>query len=101
MNDKIQRALERSFTKHRIVFWFDADRELRKDFESLEIDDVEKIEVNANEFALKHRMLREQPEQKFLVYREGPSLPDLQNWLLDVQLSHGRVSHGSSCTLSC
>ena len=33
--------------------------------------------------------MREQPEQKFLLYREGPQLADLDNWLLDVQLAHG------------
>jgi uncharacterized protein (TIGR02687 family) len=42
-----------------------------------------------NEYSIKYRLLREQPEQKFLLYREGPQPADLDNWLLDVQLAHG------------
>ena len=51
--------------------------------------DVEKIEINNNEFTLKYRMLREQPQQKFLLYKEETQPADLDNWLLDVQLAHG------------
>lgn len=37
---------------------------------------------------MKHRILREQTEQKFLLYRDGPEPTELENWLLDVQLAH-------------
>jgi len=33
--------------------------------------------------------LREQPQQKFLLYKEGTQPADIENWLLDVQLAHG------------
>ena len=49
---------------------------------------MEKFRVANDEFRLKYRMLREQPETKFLLYTEGPQPPDAQNWLLDVQLAH-------------
>ena len=53
--------------------------------------DVEKITVDNNEFGLKYRILQEQPEQKFLLYHEGPPPEDdLDNWLLDVQLAYGQ-----------
>lgn len=89
MNDRISQALSRLFEKHRIVFWHDADKELRADFEALQLPDIAKVELTNNEFGVKHRILREQPEQKFLLYREGPQPADLDNWLLDVQLAGG------------
>ncbi|MBU0673659.1 MAG: BREX-1 system phosphatase PglZ type A [Proteobacteria bacterium] len=89
MSERIAQALSRLFDKHRIVFWHDADKELRADFEALHLPDITKVELNNNEFAVKHRILRELPEQKFLLYREGPQPADLDNWLLDVQLAHG------------
>jgi len=88
MNNRIALALSKQFERHRIVFWYDTKQELRKDFDVLSIDGVEKIELNNNEFAIKYQILREQPEQKFLLYREGEQPNDLDNWLLDVQLAH-------------
>lgn len=88
MNPRIAQALEKLFSRHRIVFWYDAARELRHEFESLEFDDVRSLEIRNNEFFLKYHILREQPQQKFLLYNEGPQPADLDNWLLDVQLAH-------------
>jgi len=89
MSSQIQTALTRLFDKHRIIFWYDTKQELRGDFEAVSIPDVEKLEIANNEYGLKHRILREAPEQKFLLYKEGPQPEDLDNWLLDVQLAHG------------
>ena len=89
MSSQIQTALSRLFDKHRIVFWYDTKHELRGDFEAVSIPDVEKLEIANNEYGLKYRILRESPEQKFLLYKEGPQPEDLDNWLLDVQLAHG------------
>ena len=88
MNPRIECALTRLFDRHRIIFWYDAKKELRRDFETQELPGVEKIELTNNEFGVKHRILREQPDQKFLLYKEGPAPADLGNWLLDVQLAH-------------
>ena len=87
--NNLQAPLSRLFKKHRIVFWYDTDRELRADFESLELPNIQKIELENNEFNIKHRILREEPEARFLLYHEGPQPPDLENWLLDVLLAHG------------
>lgn len=89
MNDRISKALTKLFDRHRIIFWYDAKKELRNDFEALELAGIEKLELVNNEFGVKYRLLREEPEQKFLLYREGPQSADLENWLLDVQLAHG------------
>jgi uncharacterized protein (TIGR02687 family) len=89
MSDRISQALSRLFDKHRIIFWYDTKQELRGDFEAVSIPDVEKLEIANNEYGLKYRILRESPDQKFLLYKEGPQPEDLDNWLLDVQLAHG------------
>ena len=88
-NTKITQALNNLFDKQRIVFWYDTRLEFRADFDTLELPDVEKIELANNEFSVKYRLLREQPEQKFLLYREGAEPAHLDNWLLDVQLASG------------
>lgn len=87
--NRIKQALDRLFEKHRIVFWYDAKKELRSDFESLKLDGVEKLEIDNNEFTLKHRILREQPKQYFLIYKEDAQPDKWNNWLLDVQLAEG------------
>jgi uncharacterized protein (TIGR02687 family) len=86
---KIAEALKQVFKKHRIVFWYDSKKELRGDYEKLELSDIEKIELNNNEFRVKHRILRDEPDKKFLLYHEGEAPSDLDNWLLDVQLAYG------------
>jgi len=90
--DKISQAITRLFDKHRIVFWYDAKQELRQEYDSLWLTGVEKIEIQNNEFNLKNLILREKPNQKFLLYHEGPQPDDLNNWLLDVLLAQGLFS---------
>ena len=89
MESRIAQALNRLFERHRIVFWYDTKQELRNDFEALELAGIKKLELTNNEFGVKYRLLREEPEQKFLLYREGPQPANLENWLLDVQLAQG------------
>lgn len=90
-NLKITQALTNLFEKQRIVFWYDNRQEFRADFVSLELPGIEKIELANNEFGVKYRILREQPDQKFLLYREGAEPAYLDNWLLDVQLASGNT----------
>lgn len=89
MENRIAQALSKLFERHRIVFWYDAKQELRADFDALDLPGIEKIELANNEYAVKYRILREEPNQKFLIFRDGPQPDDLENWLLDVQLAHG------------
>ncbi len=89
INNRIAQALTKLFERHRIIFWYDAKKELRSDFEALELPGIEKLELANNEFGVKYRLLREETEQKFLLYREGPQPEYLDNWLLDVQLAQG------------
>jgi uncharacterized protein (TIGR02687 family) len=86
---QISAAINNLFKKHRIVFWYDTKQELRNEFDSLILPGIELIELSNNEFEIKHRILREKPVQKFLLYREGTPPSDVDNWLLDVQLAQG------------
>lgn len=49
---------------------------------------MEKQEVKNNEFEIKYRILKENPDRKFLLYfrKMQPNLTD--NWLLDIELSN-------------
>jgi uncharacterized protein (TIGR02687 family) len=89
MLDRIAKGLEAQFDKHRIVFWYDAAQEFAGAFASVELDGVAKIDVANSEFGVKHRILREAPKQRFLLYRAGSRPADIDNWLLDVELAHG------------
>jgi uncharacterized protein (TIGR02687 family) len=89
LKNQINQALSKLFQRHRIIFWYDDKQELKEDFDGVNLDDVIKIELKNNEFGVKHRILREQPEQKFLLYKQDAAPPDLDNWLLDVQLAQG------------
>lgn len=89
MASKLEQSLERHFEKNRIVFWFDRENKLRAQFDSVTLPDVKKIILNNNEYTVKYQILREEPNQKFLVFHEGKSPQDIDNWLLDVQLAHG------------
>ncbi len=90
--NKISLALKKLFEKHRIVFWYDSKKELRHEYEQLELAEIAKIELQNNEFKVKYRILREEPHQKFLLYHAGAPPSDMDNWLLDVQLASGEFS---------
>src|SRR5437867_3334766 len=87
---KIQNALEKAFAQRRVVFWYDETAEWWPECDAVQLAGVEKIPVQKNEFAIKHRITRESPQQKFLLYFRGQSRPlDKDNWLLDQLLAHG------------
>ena len=88
---KIQNALEKEFARKRLVFWYDPDLiGWQQEFEAVQLAGVIKIAVQDNEFGIKHRIAREEPQQKFLLYFRGQAQPlDTQNWLLDQLLAYG------------
>jgi hypothetical protein len=93
---QITEALQKLYDKHRIVFWYDANKELKAEYDSVDIKDVEKIELNNNEFSIKYHILREKPEQKFLIYNHGSKPQDKDNWLLDVLLAYSEFKTDQS-----
>jgi uncharacterized protein (TIGR02687 family) len=89
VQDRIAKGLAAQFEQHRIIVWSDPDAEMRETFDALALPGVIKAAVQNNEFALKHRVLRAEPREKFLIYRTGARPADLDNWLLDIELGHG------------
>lgn len=89
MSDRIVAGLKRLYEDqgHRIVFWYDTNRDLRETFDAINLPGVKKLDIANNEFGLKHRILRQEPKSQFLLYKEASKPEDEENWLLDVQLA--------------
>ena len=88
VNDKVQKALEKYFQQHRLVFWYDNKAEMQSLFDSMQFADIEKLIIENNEFGIKHKVLVEQPKQKFLIYQPKAKPDPKDNWLLDLNLSN-------------
>ena len=84
----IQNSLKKLFDKHRLVFWYDDKKELQDEFEALPEEDFTKVRVNNNQFEVKHRMVKLEPDTKFLLYFESEQPADKDNWLLDLELAN-------------
>lgn len=82
-------VLDTLFTRHRIVFWYDASQEMRGAFDEYSNPQVSKCVVSNNEFGLKYRMLVSEPTQQFLLYLPHAEPAPADNWLLDIQLTQG------------
>lgn len=87
MSDRIAASLRQLFEDHRLVFWYDADRDMRAEFDAVDLPGVTKLEIANNEFGLKYRILRQEPKGRFLLFRDGPEPEMVDNWLLDLQLA--------------
>lgn len=85
---KIAEGLTRLFEKHRIVIWYDGEQNFNQEFEELHLVDAIKCIVDRNEFALKHKILLQNPNDKFLLYAPFNKPDNEDNWLLDIELSN-------------
>ena len=81
--------LEERFAHQRLVFWHDPDGDYAQDLSNLNLQGITVVVVANNEYALKYRILQEEPDGKFLVYRCGPVPVGIGNWLLDLELAYG------------
>ncbi|WP_149085481.1 MULTISPECIES: BREX-1 system phosphatase PglZ type A [Microbacterium] len=79
------------FEGSRIVVWHDSDGSYADELEDHLPVGVTALRVADNEFALKHRILREDKVSKFLIYRTGKVPEGVGNWLLDLELSNGPI----------
>ena len=81
----------------RVVFWHDEHGEFADlpdeicgpDATEETLRDVEVLRLERNPFAVKYRILLEQPTTQFLVYLTGKLPADENNWLLDLELAYG------------
>ncbi len=99
MDPRSKATLLKMFESHRIVFWYDDKNNLRSEYEELDLPGIKKVEIDGNEFTLKYRVLREDPDTKFLLYHEGPKPKDDENWLLDLQQYQGEFHTDQSAII--
>lgn len=85
----IRPHLERRFESQRVVFWHDPEGEYAADLDTLGLEGVETVRVTNDEYAIKNRLLHQEPKSKFLVYRSGLVPTGIDNWLLDLELAYG------------
>ena len=85
---KIQESLSRLFENHKVIIWYDETEDFRDEWEALELSGVNKVEVNNSEFAVKHMIHIEKPNEKFLLYIPYTRPDNKDNWLLDLELSN-------------
>lgn len=88
INTKLKESLEKIFQQHRLVFWYDANAEFNDLFASTQIAGVVNLKLDNNEFSVKHRLLVDEPSNKFLIYQAKAKPVDNENWLLDLLLSN-------------
>lgn len=81
--------LNERFRDRRVVFWHDVDEQYATELADLDLPGVTAIRVDNNEYAIKNRLLHDQPKTKFLIYRAGPIPEGIGNWLLDLELAYG------------
>lgn len=84
---KIEKSLEKLYSKHRIVLWYDPEQAFAEELYGLSITKVSVITIENDELAVKYKILHQEPNQKFLLYMPyaRPSYED--NWLLDIEMS--------------
>ncbi|MCF8362385.1 MAG: BREX-1 system phosphatase PglZ type A [Prolixibacteraceae bacterium] len=85
---KIEETLAKIFSAHRIVFWYDDNQELRGQFNEMELQGIDKILVENNQFYIKHLVCKEKPDNKFLLYFPSAKPANSDNWLLDLELGN-------------
>jgi uncharacterized protein (TIGR02687 family) len=81
----VTHSLSQTLARHRIVFWYDANKEFKDEYESYEEPHLNKVVLNGNEFGLKVRLAGDR-EGRYLVYADQQRPADSENWLLDLLL---------------
>lgn len=81
--------LEQRFESQRLVFWHDTEGEYAAELDTLDLGEVTMLRVENNEYAVKNRVLHDDPTAKFLIYRTGGVPTGIGNWLLDLELAYG------------
>lgn len=84
----IQQRLDTLFEQHRIIFWYDNEGALKEQFDMLSFDNIEKLVIDNNEFGIKYRVLKLNPNDKFLIYSPTNAPFNEENWLLDLGIAH-------------
>lgn len=85
LDENIRRKLEAASAGARVVFWEDAKGEFADDVAGLEVAGAEVLVASGNALALKRRVLRGEPQGRFVVYRAGGAPAIDEDFLLGVK----------------
>lgn len=86
--NKITELLTMRFKEHRIIFWYDEKTDFLEHYQELNLEGIQKIHVEGNEFAVKFLTEKKHPYGKFLLYFSKPRPQNEDNWLLDMELAY-------------
>lgn len=86
LDENIRAKLVDACGKARVVFWEDASGEFADDVRELELPDVMVLDVRGHELAVKRRVLRDERERRFLLYRAGGAPRIEEDFLLGVKM---------------
>jgi len=82
---QLEKGLTSKFEQSHIVFWYDLERSFTELIESINLDDVVVLNMeNESTLQVKKWILRDNPEQAYLLYFPYHEPKEEDNWLLDV-----------------
>ena len=73
--------------KHRLVFWEDDEGGYSDIVENLKVEDASLIDVTNQELASKRRILRDECEGRFVIYRQGGAPAPADDFLYDLKMA--------------
>lgn len=88
VQERVRAACERG----RVAFWEDAVGEFEEDIGSLSLPGVTVLQTDEGALAVKRRVLVDEPDGRFLIYRAGGAPAREDDFLLDIKLSAAPVS---------
>ena len=84
---RIHDSLENVFTRHRLIFWYDAEGQWENEFTGFEGSGIQKLRVDATELRTKVAIHRNSDTTaRYLLYFPKARPKDSENWLLDLLL---------------
>lgn len=97
----VRNTLAQKFQRQRIVLWDDAAGEWVATYHDAIPEGVTTIPVNGDSLCVKHRVLREEPQGKFLLYfGPGPRWTPEEDLLYDLRATYGPVFTPNQVSLS-
>ncbi len=85
LDENIAAKLADACAQVRVVFWEDATGEFAEDIAGFELPGVSVVIARGNEMALKRRILRDEADARFLVYRSGGAPEFDEDFLADIK----------------
>ena len=98
---QITQGLERIYNQenHRIVFWYDPEKEFIDALDHLDLDDIKVVRMDKESaLELKVRLELEDTQSRYLLYFTTTEPPMEEDWLLDIKL-YSRTFHADRASI--